>query len=143
NGPNQVVKNVFLLNNTIGVGRLLFLASHGKGPVTDIVISGNKMPKHLLNIDVVPLPNQRRKNWIISNNTSGVIANVRPIRFIDVDGVRVSGNTQKVGAGKPAVQLVTVCGGQVTGNNFGGAGVLKQGPTCAATIVTPTMPSIP
>ena len=53
NGPNQSVSDAFILNNTIGAGRLLFLASHGKGPVNDIVISGNHLHKH-------PMTHRRR-----------------------------------------------------------------------------------
>ena len=54
NGPNQIVSNVFILNNTIGAGRLFFIASHGKGPVNNIVVSGNRLHQHVLSIDVVP-----------------------------------------------------------------------------------------
>ena len=101
------------------------------------------MHKHPLTIDVVPLANQRRQNWIISTNSSDTASNNRPIRFIDVDGVRVVGE-QAEGrrAASRAVQLVNVCGGQVTSNDFGGGGVLKQGPSCTATIVVPSEPHI-
>ena len=143
NGPNQSVTNAFILNNNVGSGRLLFIASHGKGPVSGIVISGNKLHQHPLNIDEVPPKGERRQNWIITNNTSDTMSYQRPIRFVDVDGLLVSGNTQPIAAKVVSVNLVNVCGAQITGNTFGAAKVLQQGKTCSAPIVTPTQPSIP
>ena len=143
NGPNQVDSNIFILNNTIGTGRLFFIASHGKGPVSNIVVSGNQLHKHSMTIDVVPIPNQRRANWIVTNNTSDTSSNTRPIRFMYTDGLLVSGNTQPV-AGKVApVELDYVCGAQITNNVFGAGKVLKTGPTCNATLVVPKQPAIP
>jgi len=143
NGPNQSVSDAFILNNTIGAGRLLFLASHGKGPVTDIVVSGNHLHKHPMTIDVVPLANQRRKNWIVQNNTSDTVSNLRPIRFVNTDGVLVSGNVQPVAGKQPPVELDNVCGAQITGNTFGLGKVLRKGPTCNAVLVVPKEPAIP
>jgi hypothetical protein len=143
NGPNQTVSNVFILNNTIGVGRLFFIASHGKGPVNNIVVSGNRLHQHVLSIDVVPLPNQRRSNWIVTSNVSDTISNQRPIRFMEVDGLRVTGNTQPVAGKLPGVELDNDCGAQVSGNVFGaGAPVLQKGPTCTAVLTVPTPPLI-
>ena len=143
NGPNQSVTNAFIINNTVGVGRLFFIASHGKGPVSGIVISGNHLHKRAFTLDDVPPKNQRRQNWIISNNTSDATSYQRPLRFIDTDGVRVSGNTQPVSGTVPAVELTNVCGAQITGNHFGATTLLKHGPTCSAVITVPTMPQIP
>ncbi len=144
NGPGQTVDDVFILNNTIGRGRLMFIASHGLGPVNDIVVSGNRLPNHLISIDVMSPTGQRRKNWIVSNNTSSLVAHGRPIRFIGVDGVLVTGNTQPISTTAEGVTLVNVCGGTVVKNVFGrGPQVVRQGPTCSATLVTPTLPVIP
>ena len=143
NGPNQTVSSVFLLNNTIGVGRLFFIASHGKGPVNDIVVTGNHLHKHLMTIDVVPPAGERRRNWIVTNNTSDITANTRPIRWINTDGVLVSGNTQKVVATQPSIELTDVCGAKITNNSFGTKLLSQHGPTCSATIVVPTPPAIP
>ncbi len=143
NGPNQLVSTVFILNNTIGTGRLFFLASHGKGPVNDIVISGNHLHKHVMTIDVVPISGQRRKNWIVTNNTSDLIANARPIRWIETDGVLVSGNTQKVKVDKASIELTNVCGATIKNNAFGSKLISTHGPTCSYTLVTPTKPAIP
>ena len=91
----------------------------------------------------MPPKNQRRKNWIITNNTSDTMSNQRPIRFIDTDGVRVSGNIQPVAGKQPPVELTDVCGATITGNTFGAGNVLKHGPNCNATLVVPTVPDIP
>jgi hypothetical protein len=143
NGPNQSVTNTFILNNTIGVGRLFFIAAHGKGPVSGIVISGNKLHNHVLSIDEVPLPGQRRQNWIIQSNTSDTISHQRPIRFIDTDGILVNGNTQPISGPVASVNLVNDCGATVSSNAFGTAKVLRQGVTCSAPLTPPTEPAIP
>jgi Right handed beta helix region len=142
NGPNQSVENVFILNNTIGTGRLFFIASHGKGPVSDIVVSGNQLHKHVLSIDVVPPKNERRKNWIITNNTSDTSSSQRPIRFIDVDGLQVTGNKQPVSGTLPGVEITDVCGATVTNNVFGKTQLLSHGATCSAVLTVPTQPAI-
>jgi hypothetical protein len=143
NGPNQNVTDAFILNNSVGSGRLLFVAAHGKGPVSGIVISGNKLHQHALTIDEVPPVGERRQDWIVTNNTSDTLSNQRPIRFVDLDGVLVTGNKQSIGPKLPSVELTNVCGVQITGNSFGTAKVLQHGPTCSASIVTPTEPNIP
>jgi len=144
NGPNQTVSDVFILNNTVGAGRLFFIASHGKGPVNDIVVTGNTLHKHVMSIDVVPPPGERRQNWIITNNTSDTTSSQRPIRFIDTDGLLVSGNRQPMSGKLPFVELTDVCGAQVTKNVFGARlAVLQHGPTCNAVLTIPTPPNIP
>ncbi len=144
NGPAQLVSTVFVLNNTVSRGRLLFIASHGSGPVNDIVISGNRLPKHVMSIDVMAPSGQRRKNWIVTNNTSDTVSYGRPIRFIAVDGVLVTGNRQPISGPAEGVRLSNVCGGKVVNNVFGsGKQVVRYGPTCSAVLVVPTEPAIP
>ncbi len=143
NGPNQSVSDVYILNNSVGSGRLLFVASHGLGPVNGIVISGNRLHGHALTLDDVPPTGEHRENWIVENNTSDTISDQRPIRFVDTNGVLVSGNTQPVSAKVPAVELDYDCGTQITGNTFGGAKVFQQGPTCKAVLTIPPVPVIP
>jgi Right handed beta helix region len=143
NGPGQLVSQVFVLNNTIGRGRLLFIASHGQGPVNDVVISGNQLHNHIMSTDVMAPKGQRRKNWIFRNNTSDTVSYNRPIRFISVDGVRVTGNKQPISGPAEGVTLMYVCGGKVVNNTFGkGPQVKRIGPTCSATLVEPTEPAI-
>jgi hypothetical protein len=142
-GPNQSDTNIFVLNNSVGSGRLLFIASHGKGPVDGIVVSGNRLHGHSLTVDDVPPTGERRENWIVTNNTSDTISDQRPIRFVDTDGLLVSGNTQPVPAAVPSVELDNDCGAQITGNAFGSTKVLQQGKTCSAVLTVPQEPVIP
>ena len=144
NGPGQLVSQAFILNNNVGRGRLLFIASHGKGPVNDVVISGNVLHHHTMSTDVMSPTGERRKNWIFTNNTSDTVSYNRPIRFIAVDGVLVSGNKQPISGPAEGVTLMYVCGGKVVSNTFGvGKQVVRIGPTCSATLVVPTEPIIP
>ena len=143
NGPNQSATNIFVLNNLVGSGRLLFVASHGKGPVDGIVISGNRLHGHALTIDDVPPKGERRANWIITNNTSDTTSNQRPIRFINTDGLLVTGNRQRVPATVASVELDDDCGAQISQNVFGTTKMIQQGPTCTATLMVPQEPIIP
>ena len=52
------------------------------------------------------------------------------MRFMNTDGVLVSGNTQSIAAKVAAVEFDNVCTGQVENNNFGTAGVVRHGATC-------------
>ena len=98
----------------------------------------------VMSIDVMSEKGQRRKNWIVTKNTSDEVSYKRPIRFIDIDGVRVTGNTQPISGPAPGVEVTNVCGAKVAGNVFGpGKQVLRNGPTCSAVLVVPTEPAIP
>jgi len=142
-GPNQSALSIFILNNVVGSGRLLFIASHGKGPVDGIVISGNRLHGHALTIDDVPPKGERRANWIVMNNTSDTSSTQRPIRFVDTDGLLVTGNTQRVPATVASVELDNDCGAQIAKNVFGTSKMIQQGPPCTATLTVPQEPSIP
>ena len=142
-GHRWVVDHVFVLDNTVGKGRLLFVASHGQGPVNDIVISGNRLAGHSLTIDVAPPKKRRRSNWIVTNNTSNAAVRSRPLRFIDIDGLVVRGNSQTVTGGGPALTLSGVCGALVSDNSFGGAAIRRVGSQCDAKLTVPRLPAIP
>ena len=121
--PNSTkggAKNVFILDNTVGDGRLLFLASHGSGPVDDVTVSGNRLSDRVMSISVVAPPNQRRKGfWIVDNDASNSTSRA-PIGFANVDDVVVRGNTQPVSqAGAAGVGLRNVGGATVVDNAFG------------------------
>ena len=149
NGRAWHVSHVFVLNNSIGAGRLLFLASHGGGPVDDIVISGNRLVGHALNIDAIPPEGTRRSNWVVVNNVSDTSAHLRPMRFFGIDGLLVRGNRQIVTGDQPGVVLNGVCGARVSANQFGPANQLESGgvredtPHCDAPLVVPATPAIP
>jgi len=136
------VSNIFVLNNTIGTGRLLFIASHGAGPVDNIVVKGNRLIGHGLGIDVLPPENSRRSNWVVENNVSDVTARHRPLRFFRIDGLVVRGNRQDVTNGDPGVVLNDVCGAHVADNDFGKGGVRQTNPPCPAPLVVPIVPAL-
>jgi hypothetical protein len=117
NSPRFGAKNVHILDNTVGPGRLLFVASHGNGPVDDVVISGNQLPGHPLTMSVRSA-GDRRANWWVTDNVARR-ADRTPMSFQRVDGVVVRGNTSPVTReGASGVGLVDVCGYDVSGNNF-------------------------
>ena len=142
NSRSWHVSHVFILNNTVGKGRLLFIASHGQGPVDNIVISGNRLEGHALTIDAVPPEGRRRSNWIITNNVSDTTVHNRPMRFWNIDGLVVTGNTQKVTGAQPGVILTDDCGTRVSNNDFGAVGVVEHGDRCNAAVVVPKTPVI-
>lgn len=136
------VKGVFILGNVVGPGRLLFVASHGGGPVDDVVISRNQLRGHTLTIDVLSPPGQRRANWVITDNVSDAPLHNRAVRLIGVDGVIVRGNRQPVTGGQPALIVSDTCGAQLEGNDFGTGKVQQKGQACAAQVQVPTPPRI-
>jgi hypothetical protein len=138
------VSNVFVLNNTIGRGRLLFVASHGGGPVSNVVISGNRLVGHSMTIDSVgPERSPRRSNWVVVNNTSDTPVEGRLMRYFRTDGLVVRGNRQLVTGNEPPVVLTDVCGARVLGNQFGSTRIREIGPRCDATLVVPTPRPLP
>jgi len=143
NAHSWSVSKVFVLNNVVGKGRLLFVASHGQGQVDDIVISGNVLRGHDLTIDALPPEGERRSNWIITNNVSDTTVHHRPLRFFSIDGLVVTNNTQRVAGNQPGVVLTDDCGTHVSGNDFGTGGVRRHGDTCAAPLDIPAEPPIP
>lgn len=143
NSRRWPVSNIFVLNNTVGTGRLLFIASHGRGPVDNVVIKGNRLVGHGLGIDVMAPENSRRSNWVIENNLSNVSLHNRPMRFFRIDGLLVRGNVQKVTGGDPGVVLTDVCGARVDDNDFGAGGIRRTNAPCNAPLVVPVAPAFP
>ncbi len=142
NARSWHVSNVFVLNNTIGKGRLLFVASHGQGPVDDIVISGNRLDGHPLTIDALPPEGTRRANWIVTNNVSDTAVHNRPMRFFSIDGLVVSGNKQVVSGGDAGLIVTDACGTRISGNDFGHGDVTRHGAECTAALTVPAEPAI-
>jgi len=145
NSSSGVVSNVFVLDNNIGVGRagFNFVAAHGAGPVNNVLVYGNQLHGHDLTIDVRPPVTQRRSNWVVANNVSDTTINDRAMRFVAVDGVAVTNNTQAVTPGHAAVLTTDACGTHVNRNNFGGGSIVEQGDPCSAPLSVPKAPSIP
>jgi hypothetical protein len=112
-------ENIHVLSNEVGRGRLLFVASHGNGPVNDVVITGNKLDR-VLSVDVKSPGGDRRSRFWVTGNKSSTPADHRPMLFIRVDSVVVSDNVQPVNRkGQAGVGLDDVCGARVEGNDFG------------------------
>ncbi|MDQ1478578.1 MAG: hypothetical protein QOE62_3807 [Actinomycetota bacterium] len=143
-GHRWKVDHVFILNNVVGKGRLLFVASGGQGPVSNVVVSGNRLDGHALSIDVKQSGKLRRSNWVVVNNVSNVdVENNRVMRFMAVDGLLLRANRETITGKDPAVLLSDVCGAVVSGNDFGTGQVQHQGTACAARLVIPQPPAIP
>jgi hypothetical protein len=142
NSRSWRVSNVFVLHNTVGKGRLLFIASHGQGPVDNVVISGNRLLGHPLTIDVLPPGTQRRSNWVVTDNVSNTVVRSRPMRFAGIDGLVVSGNTQRVTGRQPGVVVNGDCGTRVSNNQFGTGNVVQHGTRCAAALTVPKAPRL-
>jgi hypothetical protein len=142
-GHRWRVDHVFVLDNVVGKGRLLFVASGGLGPVDNVVISGNRLPAHGLTIDVKASGKRRRSNWVVTDNVSATTVKSRALRFASIDGLLVRGNRQNVTGKDPGLILTDVCGAVVDGNAFGPGTVQQTGAACAARLVVPRPPAIP
>ena len=148
--PNNTqggAEDVFILDNTVGQGRLRFVASHGRGSVDAVTISGNRLDGIALTVDVVSPGEQRRTGWWVGDNISTKNADRSPIAFTRVDEVVVRNNVQPVDEpGGAGVGLRDVCGATVENNNFG-PGVQQfavGGTECGAakSVAEPEIPTI-
>lgn len=148
NSSKGGVERTFILDNEIGSGRLLFIASHGNGPVDDVTVSGNRLTGHALTIDVKAPPSARRHRFWVLDNSSSKGNGPTPILFDNVDDVVVHNNIQPVTrVDEAGVGLRDVCGATVTDNDFG-AGIAQAhvgGTECAAAAseAEPVPPAIP
>jgi hypothetical protein len=125
-------EHVTIANNTVGAGRLMFIAAHGQGPVNHVTVTRNNLFGHLLNIDVVAPEGTRRTNWVITGNRSDKPARQRTIRLGGVDDVVVRDNKQRVTKpGEPAIVLWGGCRYQVAGNILQ-HGTVSMTPTACA-----------
>jgi hypothetical protein len=136
NARSWKVSDVFVLDNAIGPGRLDFIASHGRGPVDDVMISRNVLTGHTMTIDVLPPVKQRRANWVVSSNTSDVPIHHRAMRFAAIDGLLVQANRAPL-SGAGAVVLTATCGARTIGNDFGSGTIVRRGPSCTAPLRIP------
>lgn len=129
-------RRIVVRDNTIGPGRLFFLASKGAGSnITDVTIEGNRLRGRALNIFVVPPPGHRRAHFRILNNTSddkqggaqGLFAYMGSppalMTFERIDGLEVRGNVNPLPASQQmiGVRALESCNVTVTGNRFPGA----------------------
>lgn len=122
-GPAYGVRNVRILDNRIGPGRLMFVASKGRGPVDHVLIQGNRLEGKTMNIAIVPPEGVRRSNIRIignrSDRTFGTPSGAL-MTFRRVDDVEVRGNYQPLQRGRNmvAVSAVESCNVVVTDNEI-------------------------
>lgn len=111
--------NIHVLDNDVGRGRLLFLAAAGDGPVSSVVIAGNRLTGRALTATILPPVGERRDRFWIVGNSGGTAASRTPIKVNRVDGLVVWRNRQPVRRGEVGVRLSEVCGIVVSENDFG------------------------
>jgi hypothetical protein len=137
NGGATGVEKVLIEDNLIGRGRLNFISAVGAGPVNEITVRNNTLRGRAMNSTIGTTT--RRRAWAIVGNTTdtafgtptGAVIGVRR-----VDGLLITGNTQRVQAGRSMYLVTTsdVCGVAVTGNVVVNAsGQLKSTLACSVT----------
>jgi hypothetical protein len=125
NGDRWGADNVLIANNVIGDGRLLFLASAGKGPVSNVTVRNNVLHRPMT-VKVEASDGTRRQNFVITDNVADVKYGTNggaALTFVRVDGVTVTGNTQPIqlNRGTVGVKATESCGVKVAGNSFPGS----------------------
>jgi Right handed beta helix region len=142
-GTNGSVRDVYIRHNRVGPGRLLFIAGHGGGDVSDIYVTDNVLHGKSLGIDMRAPDGVRRTNVVVSRNTSDhPVGNGRMtiMRFVGYDHVVVKDNREPGQEGRDMrmVGLHNTCHATVTGNSTGQHGspeqflVLEPAENCAA-----------
>ncbi len=130
----DVTRRVTIRNNTIGVGRLYFLANEGRAaPTEDISILNNTFVNKAITIKVNP-PSGTRARYRVIGNTSDTAVGFGgggAFAFSDVLGVEVRNNVQPMqrGRGISGVSVKNCRDVVVTGNRFpyGKAPVISNG----------------
>jgi hypothetical protein len=119
----SVTRRVTIQGNTIGVGRLYFLANEGRAaPTEDISILGNRFVGKAMTIRVNP-PSGTRARYRVVGNTSDTPVGFNgggALAFSDVLGVEVRDNVQPMqrGRGISGVSIKGCTDVVVTGNRF-------------------------
>jgi hypothetical protein len=129
--PSGSVRNVWVRDNQVGPGRLLFVAGHGEGNVSDIYIQNNRLSGHNLGIDMASPDYLRRQNVVITGNVSNEgVGNGRGaiIRTVGYDYVDVRNNVNPAQKARNMFMLGTMSSCKVTaaGNDLGRYGAGQQ-----------------
>jgi hypothetical protein len=129
--PTGTVRNVWVRDNNIGAGRLLFVAGHGEGNVSDIYVQNNRLFGHDLGIDMAAPDYRRRQNIVVTGNVSNeAVGNGRGsiIRVAGYDYVDVRNNVNPSQKARNMYMLGTIGACKVTaaGNNLGPHGAGQQ-----------------
>ena len=121
--PTWVARNVTIRNNTIGKGRLFFLASVGAAaPIDNVNIVGNHLVGKAMSIYVNP-PKGTRSNYHVVGNTSDTGISQHggaPFAFRDIVNLEIRDNVQPVqpGRGINGVTIRNCSHVTVTNNTF-------------------------
>ena len=145
NTRSSGVEDVFVLDNTVGKGRLRFIASHGGGPVDRVVIARNTLRGQTMTIDVKPPDEDRRSSFYVIDNTSDTASGRAPLKFVRVDGLVVRNNIQPVRDRGVGIDLGGVCGVFIANNRFSETGPPTEGlpqPDCGQP-PSPDLPAAP
>jgi Right handed beta helix region len=144
NGQGWGAENVHILDNTVGRGRLLFVAAGGGGPVNQVVIARNQLRGRPMNFWVTPPENQRRQRFWIVDNASDTAAATAPLRFTRADGVMVHGNRQPIrGVGEPLANATDSCDVAVMANDTAPGTLALGGQSRQCSFTLPVEPPAP
>ena len=126
NNRNGGARDVRIVGNSIGAGRLLFLAMGGVGgQIDNVQVVGNYLLRSLT-ATVNASDGGRRSNLVIADNVGHGphISSSAALRFWDVDGLVVTGNEAmfRPRRNTTAVQVRRSCGFTVEDNVFHNAG---------------------
>lgn len=115
--------NVSIRDNTIGSGRLNFVAAAGRGPLDNITVEGNHLKGQALQIYVIDKDGGMRRNWKVLNNVSDVsfaTPNQAAMQFWRVNGLTVRGNRQVMKAAfvMYGVRAEASCNLALDGNDY-------------------------
>jgi len=144
NGQGWGAENIHILDNTIGKGRLLFVAAGGGGPVNQVVIARNELRGRPMNFWVIPPENQRRQRFWIVDNASDTPAATAPLRFTRADGVMVHGNRQPIrGAGQALANATDSCDVAVMANDTAPGTLALGGQSRECNLTVPVEPPEP
>ena len=94
---------MWIRNNKVGPGRLMFVAGHGSGNASDVYIQDNVLNGHSMGVDFVAPARDTRQNIVLTGNVvEPPEGNGREtmVRFVGYDYIDVRNNTL-VAAGRP------------------------------------------
>ena len=143
------VRNVWIRNNKVGPGRLMFVAGHGAGDVSDVYIQDNVLTGKNMGVDFVSPGPGKRQNVVVTGNVSDTpVGNGRgaALRFVGYDYIDVRNNRQPMQANRNMhmVAIMRSCKVTVANNDIpNGVGQLMvegDPPDCG--VIAPLTPMI-
>ncbi|MDQ1461764.1 MAG: hypothetical protein QOI08_3248 [Actinomycetota bacterium] len=149
--PSGVVRDISIIANRIGPGRLNFVSGQGAGDVSSIIVALNTLTGHGMGIDLLGPNGSTRYGVIVVGNTSDTqVASTRGsvMRFVNYEDVNVRDNVQPTPSNRQMamVSAVTSCNVEVVGNDLspGGIGQIRTDhprSTCTPAPPPPTRPA--